>query len=676
MRHHRLGLIGSLLLFSLLLVLAQWHFSSTLTLAEQGRLLWQRLFTSPVEHLTALDQVQFWYSAAPRALVTVLVGAALGFSGSLLQQLTQNRLVSPMTLGASSGAWLALVIVAIVWPGVQGQWNALAALLGAMLAAALVMLMAGRDGLGGVRLVLAGMACNLLFGALASGLMMMHDQYTRDLFVWGAGDLTQTDWHAARTLLWRLAPAVLVLWLAPRALQLLRLGAGSAQSLGLAVWPLITVLFLAAMWLTSSAITAVGLIGFIGLLTPNLVRLLGVKSPRAELIASAVLGALALQCADVLALWASEFTLDRVPTGAAAALLGVPVLIWLTRRNLTSADQAQPPAETASAAGSALGRNVLLMTLLLAVFLGLFVSPGLAQTPSGGLVTQWQITWPDALVWSLRWPRLVVAMSAGAGLAVAGVLLQRLLRNPLASPDILGLSAGATLAMLICAMISGATLQSGGPLVAFLGAMVTLVILIWLGRRHQFAPGMMALVGISLAALLDAVLQFVLVKGTLNSFAILGWMAGSTYRVLPEQALLLAGLVTALTVAALVMGRAVTLLGLGAPIASSLGVSVGIVRLLLLSLAAMLCAVVTSQTGPIAFVGLLAPHLARLSGARLVQHQLLLAAVMGATLMLLADWLGRVVLFPVQMPVGIMGALLCGGYFLLILAAQRWRARS
>ncbi|OWK48785.1 Iron(3+)-hydroxamate import system permease protein FhuB [Pseudomonas oleovorans subsp. oleovorans] len=621
--------------------------------------LWAMLASA--EH--SFEFLQLQLSALPRLSMALLTGAALGLSGSLLQQITQNRLVSPMTIGASSGAWLGLVLATLLVPTFAASHGHWAALLGALLAVGLVLLIAGRSGIGGLPLVLGGMAMNLLLGALAAGLVLINNQYTQGLFVWGAGDLAQIDWHWVQWLWPKLLLAVPVLILAPRPLSLLQLGGDAAQGRGLALWPVMLVLFLAALWLCSVSITAVGLIGFIGLLTPNLAKMLGARTARDELFYSALLGALLLLGTDALALLANRLSGQLVPSGAAAALIGAPVLLWLARRHLAAED---PRGLQLPRGAERFGWRSALWVALLAV-LALTVALGLARGVDG-----WHLQWPSALVWSLRWPRVLTAASAGAGLAISGLLLQRLLRNPLASPDILGLSAGATLAVMLALIIfGGALLGAVAPLAAFVGSLAVLAVLMLLGRRHHYSPALMALLGISLGALLNAALQFVLAKGTGDSLALLGWLAGSTYRATPAQALWLTVGVLLFGALAVLFQRGLTLIGIGDGVAASRGLNVPRLRLVLLVLVALLCALVTSLLGPVAFLGLLAPHIAVMLGARRVLPQLLLAASLGAVLMLLADWVGRTLIFPLQIPVGIVASVLCGSYFVYLLIRGR-----
>jgi ABC-type Fe3+-siderophore transport system permease subunit len=636
----------------LILALAALHLqlSNPLPLPAQLSLL----FKSP----GSLAEVQIVDANWPRMVMALLVGAALGISGSVVQQLTQNRLMSPMTLGASSGAWLALVATSIwlpQWTAAHGSWAALA---GALLAAALVLLIAGPRGIGGLRLVLAGMTLSLLLGAVASALVMLHDQYVRDLFLWGAGDLAQYDWHWVSWLWPRLWPLPLLLWLAPRPLTLLRLGSEGAQGRGMSLLPVLLFLLLAALWINCVAITAAGLIGFIGLLTPNFARAIGAKTARDELLLSGVLGSALLLFTDMLALLASQGSIGQVPSGITAALIGAPGLLWFSQQQERKGRQPLLQEPASRHRPSLLWCGVLIVLALASLF----------WLPDAD---GWHFAWPDALIWSFRWPRILTTLAAACGLATAGVILQRLLRNPLASPDILGLSAGSTLALVLMSLLLHRPLQQDNGLTAFAGSALVLLALFGLGRRHRYAPATMVLVGISLSALLDAVLQFALTRGSADTFTILGWLAGSTYHVSARQALQLTLEVVVLGSMALLGQRSLTLIGIDDAVASGRGLPLGPARMGWLLLAALLTACVTSLVGPIGFLGLLAPHIARLLGARRVVPQLGLSAAVACLLLLIADWLARVVVYPAQLPAGIVASVICGAYLTGLLVLRR-----
>ncbi|PMO04539.1 Fe3+-hydroxamate ABC transporter permease FhuB [Vibrio splendidus] len=602
------------------------------------------------------------YVNLPRLVMAILVGATLGTIGSLFQQLTQNRMMSPLTLGTSSGAWLGLVILNVVAPMLVAQYSVWFALIGALLAMGLIVSIVGIKNMSGLPIVLAGMAVNLLLGAFATAIILLNDQYAQNLFVWGAGDLGQNGWEQVLWLMPKLLPIFAIFLLAPRVLTLLSIGTEGAAARGLNIGATFFVLMAIGVWLVSVSITSVGVISFIGLIAPNIARHLGFLKAKSELIASCVLGALLLCVTDSLAIFLAQWSLDMIPTGTATAVIGAPALIIIARKQMSAQDQlffSMPKGPKSISS--------LVYFLLGLMIFGLFALSALSQPSSdmGYFVI------PDAFEWSIRWPRMLTAIFAGGGLAVAGVILQRLVYNPLASPDILGVSAGAVLALIFSSLFMGYSIHSLSPWVAFLGSTIALCLLLFLGKKHQFAPSILILTGISLTAVLEALVQFSLTRVGEGKYTLLAWLAGSTYRVEPESAVIMTIVITACIGVALLLSRWVTLIATGRQFASARGLNINIAYVALLCIVAILCSVVTTTMGPVAFVGLLAPHIAAMVGARLVREQIILSFLIGAALMLFADWLGQVVVFPAQLAAGTLVSIIGGSYFIFLLLKSR-----
>ncbi|MEZ8807969.1 Fe(3+)-hydroxamate ABC transporter permease FhuB [Vibrio atlanticus] len=602
------------------------------------------------------------YVNLPRLVMAILVGGTLGTIGSLFQQLTQNRMMSPLTLGTSSGAWLGLVILNVVAPMLVAQYSVWFALIGALLAMGLIVSIVGIKNMSGLPIVLAGMAVNLLLGAFATAIILLNDQYAQNLFVWGAGDLGQNGWEQVLWLMPKLLPIIAIFLLAPRVLTLLSIGTEGAAARGLNIGATFFVLMAVGVWLVSVSITSVGVISFIGLIAPNIARHLGFLKAKSELVASCVLGALLLCVTDSLAIFLAQWSLDMIPTGTATAVIGAPALIIIARKQLSAQDQlffSMPKGPKLI--------SPLAYFLLGTMLFGLLALSTLSQPSSdmGYFVI------PDAFEWSIRWPRMLTAIFAGGGLAVAGVILQRLVYNPLASPDILGVSAGAVLALIFSSLFMGYSIHSLSPWIAFLGSAIALCLLLFLGKKHQFAPSILILTGISLTAVLEALVQFSLTRVGEGKYTLLAWLAGSTYRVEPESAMIMTMVITASIGAALLLSRWVTLIATGRQFASARGLNINIANVALLCIVAILCSVVTTTMGPVAFVGLLAPHIAAMMGARLVREQIFLSFLIGAALMLFADWLGQVVVFPAQLAAGTLVSIIGGSYFIFLLLKSR-----
>ena len=265
-------------------------------------------------------------------------------------------------------------------------------------------------------------------------------------------------------------------------------------------------------------------------------------------------------------------------------------------------------------------------------------------------------------------------------MAIAGVIMQRLIHNPLASPDLLGMSAGAVFAIVVTGMVMGQFDSSfgafSGPIIAFSGSMLTLGVLLILGKRKSYAPSVVIMTGIALAALIETLVQFVLIKGTDDVYSILRWLSGSTYRVESSEALLLVSGTLVLTGLAFICHRWLTLISAGRNVALARGLDVNRAFVLLLIISAALCALTTAIIGPVAFVGLLAPHMAAMLGARAVIPQLIIAAVLGSTFLLLADWLEQIVIYPAQLAAGTMVSLIGGSYFVFLLLKGRMAGSS
>ncbi|MDN4081538.1 FecCD family ABC transporter permease [Paenibacillus polymyxa] len=277
------------------------------------------------------------------------------------------------------------------------------------------------------------------------------------------------------------------------------------------------------------------------------------------------------------------------------------------------------------------------------------------------------------IVYEVRLPRTLVGLLAGMGLAVAGAILQSLIRNPLASPDVIGISKGAGFAAAAVIFLFPQSPAYILPLAAFGGAVGTFLILLLLSRRLTLAPAALALVGVAMGAVLMAATQYLIVTHPTNVNTALLWMSGSLWgRSWREVISLLPWIIVLLP---LVWGsyRKLNIYQLGDETITSLGVHMTRQRLLLLLLAVTLAGISVSAVGAIGFIGLMAPHMARRFVGSHNQWLIPLAALLGANLMLLGDILGRMLIVPREIPVGIMTALVGAPYFVYLLRKERSR---
>lgn len=267
----------------------------------------------------------------PRTLVASLVGIDLALSGAILQAIMKNPLADPHIIGISSGAGLMGIIVMLLFP----EHSALitpAAFLGAMGAAMLIYILAWKNGIQPIRIILAGVAVSAFLGAGISALMILYSDRVHSALMWMVGGLSARSWpHVAMLWPYTLVGGILAL-LSARQLNILQLGDEMAKSLGLRVELTRLLLTAVAALLAASAVSVVGLLGFVGLIVPHMARLIVGSDHRVLLPASAILGAAVLMYSDTVARVA--FAPVELPVGILMAALGAPFFLFLLRRQL------------------------------------------------------------------------------------------------------------------------------------------------------------------------------------------------------------------------------------------------------------------------------------------------------------------------------------------------------
>ena len=265
-----------------------------------------------------------------------------------------------------------------------------------------------------------------------------------------------------------------------------------------------------------------------------------------------------------------------------------------------------------------------------------------------------------------RLPRAVLAILLGGALAISGVLVQSVVRNPLASPDILGINNAAGLVAVSVLMFLPNLAFYWMPIFAFLGGVLSFIIL-WIVCGFNFRPIKMAIIGVALSALWAAISHYLMLTNPVEINTAMLWLTGSLWgRSWSYLNVVLPWLVVLLPLP-FIFCRDLDTLGLGENKASTLGVTVNKVQISVLVLAVALSTTAVAICGPIAFLGLVAPHLARrLVGGR---HRILLPAalIIGALLLQLSDILARVIDPPTELPAGILTAIIGAPYFFYLL---------
>ena len=266
------------------------------------------------------------------------------------------------------------------------------------------------------------------------------------------------------------------------------------------------------------------------------------------------------------------------------------------------------------------------------------------------------------IVFEYRIPRLLIAMMVGMSLAIAGAIFQGVLRNPLASTDVLGIGKGA--GFFACLVIS-LNLKSSISIAAMIGGLMVGIIIYLLTKKTNFKNTSIVIMGIAMSALFDAGIQYLNISNSANVQTILLWLTGSVWGRYWDEVQILIPYVAIFVPLAIILANKIDILSLGDKVAINLGENI------LLLIGIILTASSVSVSGTIGFVGLIAPHIAKnLVGYK---HRLVipLSGLIGANLLVISDIIGRTIISPMEIPVGIVTAIIGAPYFLYLLLRKK-----
>jgi iron complex transport system permease protein len=273
---------------------------------------------------------------------------------------------------------------------------------------------------------------------------------------------------------------------------------------------------------------------------------------------------------------------------------------------------------------------------------------------------------------TLRLPRTLTACFVGMALAIAGTILQGITRNPLADPGIIGIDAGASLAT-VSLIVMFPNLPAGMlPLAAFAGALIASLLIYFLAWDRGTHPVRLILIGIGIAAVASAFTNLIVTFGDINNVSqALLWLAGSVYGRSWEQVFSLIPWLIIFIPLALANAPQLNALALGEEVAKGLGIKVEWQRSFLLLISVALSGAAVATAGTVGFVGLIAPHLARQLVGNIHEGLIPIAAITGAAIVVIADFLGRILFAPVELPCGIITAVIGAPYFIYLLIRSR-----
>ena len=315
----------------------------------------------------------------------------------------------------------------------------------------------------------------------------------------------------------------------------------------------------------------------------------------------------------------------------------------------------------------------LAFTLLVLCTLGIALGSAVGSTGVESWLNAWQDSVAWQIVWDIRLPRTLGACAAGALLGLAGALAQGLFRNPLADPYLLGSASGASLGVAVALALLGGSpfateflVRLGLTGAAFVGAVLAVLLTLLLSRGVQHTLRLL-LAGVIVGVVLGAFASLITLMRPDVLQGMQGFLLGSTSFIGWTSCVLMFVVLAICLALSFAMSRVLDALTLGESTALSLGLPLAPVRVALVCVLALATGTAVAQTGLIAFVGLAAPHLVRSMVKAKHNWVLLLSALMGGVLLLAADLLARMVIAPQEMPVGVLTAVLGGGYLLWLM---------
>ncbi|NJH86090.1 FecCD family ABC transporter permease [Staphylococcus agnetis] len=313
-----------------------------------------------------------------------------------------------------------------------------------------------------------------------------------------------------------------------------------------------------------------------------------------------------------------------------------------------------------------LSKRYLIIIFLLIIVSILSLSAGAVWiAPNQALKEMW--TGENFILTEYRIPRMILGIVVGAALAISGAVIQGVIRNPLASPDVIGITKGASLAAVIVIILFPKAPLYVLPFASFVGAVAISIILSLLISYKGVKGSQLALIGMAIGAIAMAIVQYLLIRNPMEANIALVWLTGSLFgRTFDHVLVILPWIIVAVPII-LMYCRKLDLLDLGEDVATSLGTHVNRTKMILLITAVMLAGASISVVGGLSFLGLIAPHIARSIVGHKHLHIVLMSGLIGGLLMVFSDGLARAIAPPIDIPVGVLIAIIGAPYFLYVL---------
>ena len=617
------------------------------------------IFNSQNSDLILLNEITI-----PRIIGCFIGGSSLALSACILQIIYRNPLLSSSTLGIVSSVKMVMILILIFAPNMLIQNQFILQYSYTLLVFFIIVRISKNMGQNSI--IILGMFIGFIQSSITSLLTLYNERWIDSIFFWQLGDVLDGSWENIFYLSLFIIPAFLILIFMKKNLQALVLDKEELISIGINVRLLHTILVVISIYISVAVISLFGVIGFVGIIAPNLVRMFKVSNVKNMLVISSFVGAWLVMIADFITQIIDKYELVQgfmsLPAGLFTSVLGGLIIIYMfMQRNFLDITNHKIKIRPIPYNISYFIWFSVFVVVIISFYLG---HDNISPTD----IYNYIFVGVESFSISERLNRLMLSITTGASLSLCGAILQRLLHNPLASPEVLGVSSISFFVVVVAFVLFPFSLNSYIMIfVGIFGALIGLMIISCALIYKNLSTGAIILVGISLLAIFSALTDILIVFSSSKQMQILQWVNGSFDSVSND---ITNGVVIIVLISSsilLSLSRLFIILPLGRTTNTSIGVNYNFYYVLVLFFCVVIIGSVSTAIGPFSLIGLISPYFARIITTVNHKFYTINSMIIGAGLLSLSDGLNRSLHSFLPIPTGIILTLLIVVIMLIIL---------
>ncbi|MBK1973786.1 iron ABC transporter permease [Campylobacter sp. TTU-622] len=585
--------------------------------------------------------------------VCFICGVLLSLASLLLRKILHNILVSDTTLGVSSASGFFLLLSSLFFPFIYENFKILIAFFGAIIILIPIFVLGYKKRFNNVSIILLGLISSLFFSALTSLFILLYPEESKAFLFYNSGYFTQNGLKDFFQIIFYSSIGFIFLYFFSSSFKILTLGDIIAKSLGANIILSKAITLILSAYLVALVVSFVGSVAFLGLFASILIHQFKFDDIKKEFLFCSLVGGFLLSNIDLILQLLQLLGNINLPTGSMVPFLGIPLLIYVIFKKIKDySNDCYFLDENHFFISKYILFSIVFILLILFFIMNLYFD---------FLNLKIDFSTPKE-IFDLRIYKLIILACSGILMAIAGFILQRLSFNAMASSEFLGINSGASLGVLFALWFMPFLVW---PL-ALIGALAILFLLVFFYFVQKISMQKIILLGVCIMFLTDAFFKIVLLSADIRVYSFLAFTQAGILNASFNNALII---LIFTIISFLIMPfftRWLNALRLGEVCAINIGLDLFKVRIILLIFCALISVLVVLNTGPFSFISLLAPHLANLFFIQNMKMKLFLTTLIGALFMLLAEFLSKLLIFPYEIPLGIIATLLGSVYFIFM----------